>query len=281
MSAFVDSTLLLFGQDAFVTDLLTNGVGLLALFNASFQAIDFQPQSFSLGPLPARAYKTPAFEILRVKGTDERITPNSQRVQIFREWSRLGRIDWVDVSLDVILNAKVQTLIAPLQSVTITKLEQKLGSVSSLEDLRTKLSVLYAPSIVDAIFAKLNITTFADFEVQKHLFVEFVGAAPPAFDPNDPAATRSFTISLRVKIADGFDVAGALQAAKLCRSVLDTAATSQPPPGAEQPFPFVLITLFAAAAVTDTSIPGKNAAQAMTAVQALFANEGMFAQFIS
>jgi hypothetical protein len=280
MSAFVDSILLRFAQDAFVSNLL-NGLGLTAIFNATFDAIDIALQSVTLGPISPRSYKIPTFETVRTSGTDERTLPDAQRVQKERVMPRSGRLEWVDVAFDAVLNTKVQTLVAPLQSVTSQTLEQKLGGIASIADLRAKLLALYAPSVVDALFAELNISTLDDFERQLHLFIELIGAAPPPFDPNDPAAARDFTVSAAVKIADGFDVAGALQAAKLCRSILEHESTRDPLAGVERTVPYALVTIFADAAVTDTSLPGLTAAQAKTAVGVLFAGERMFAQFIT
>jgi len=280
MSGFVDSILLRFAQDAFVTNLL-NGLGLTAIFNATFDATDIALQSVALGPLSARSYKVPTFETVRSNGTDERILPDAQRVHKERVVPRSGRLEWVDVAFDAVLNTKVQTLVAPLQSVTSQPLEQKLGGISSIAELRTKLLVLYTPSIVDALFAELKISTFDDFERQRHLFIELIGAAPPAFDPNDPAAARDFTVAVAVKIVDGFDVAGALQAAKLCRSILEHESIRDPLGGVERTVPYALVTIFADAAVTDASLPGLTAALAKTAVSTLFAGERMFAQFIT
>jgi hypothetical protein len=280
MSAFVDTMLLRFAQDAFVANLL-NGLGLTAIFNATFDATDIAVQSVALGPVSTRSYKVPTFETVRSNGTDERISPDTQRVHKERVIPRSGRLDWVDVAFDAVLNTKVQTLVAPLQSVTSQTLEQKLGGIVSIADLRAKLLALYAPSIVDALFAELKISTLDDFERQRHLFIELIGAAPPAFDPNDPAAARDFTVSVRVKIADGFDVAGALQSAKLCRSILENESVRDTLAGVERTIPYALVTIFADAAVTDASLPGLTAAQAKTAVGALFAGERMFAQFIT
>jgi hypothetical protein len=280
MSAFVDATLLRFAQDAFATDLL-NSLGLTAIFNATFDATDIALQSVTLGPVSTRSFKVPAFETVRSVGSDERIVPDTQRVRKERVLPRFGRLDWVDVAFDAVLNTKVQTLVAPLQSVTSQTLDEKLGGIASIADLRTKLLALYAPSVVDALFAKLQISTLEDFEQQRHLFIELVGEAPPVFDPNDPNAARNFTVSLRVKVADGFDVAGALQSAKLCRSILEHEAIPDTLVGVERTTPFAFVTIFADAAVTDTSLPGLSAAQAKTAVEALFAGERMFAQFIT
>jgi hypothetical protein len=280
MSAFVDATLLRFAQDPFVANLL-NGIGLTAIFNATFDATDIALQSVTLGSISVRSYKVPTFETVRSNGTDERTLPDAQRVHKERVVPRSGRLEIVDVAFSAVLNTKVQTLVAPLQSVTSQTLEQKLGGISSVAELRTKLLALYAPSIVDALFAELKISTFDDFERQRHLFIELIGAAPPAFDPNDPAAARDFTVSVAVKIVDGFDVAGALQAAKLCRSTLEHESIRDRFAGVERTLPYALVTIFADAAVTDTSLPGLTAAQAKTAVSTLFAGERMFAQFIT
>jgi hypothetical protein len=280
MSAFVDVTLLRFAQDTFVANLL-NGLGPTAIFDASFEATDIAVHSVTLGPLTARSYKVPAFESVRSNGTDERIVPDTQRVRTERVLPRFGRLDWVDVAFDATLQTVAETLVSPLQSVTSQTLEQKLGGIASIADLRAKLSALYAPSVVDDIFTRLRIIALDDFERQKHLFVELVGAPPPAFNPADPAAALSFTVSLRVKIVDGFDVSTALQSAKLCRSILEHEAIPDSLDGVERAAPFAFITLFADAAVTDASLPGMTAAQAKTAVRALFSGERMFAEFIS
>lgn len=280
MSAFVDATLLQFAQDGFVSDLL-NGLGAMAIFNAMFDAADVAVQSAAIGPIAARSYKIPAFETVRSNGTDERIVPTTERVRKARAFPRFGRLDWVDVAFDATIQTKVQQLVAPLQSVTSTTLENQLGGVASLDELRTKLLALYAPSVVDDFFRKLQISTFADFTRQRHLFIQLVGAAPPAFDPDDPAAARDFTVSMRVKIVDGFDVAGSLQAAKLCRDILEHEASPGSLDGVDRTTAFAMVTLFQDSAVTDNSLPGLTAATAKAAVKALFAGERMFAQFVT
>lgn len=280
MSAFVDSALLRFAQDAFVGDLL-NGLGAMAIFNAVFDAADVAVQSATIGPVTARSYKIPAFETVRSNGTDERIVPSTERVRKSRAFPRFGRLDWVDVAFDATIQTRVQQLVAPLQSVTVTTLENQLGGVASLDELRTKLLALYAPSVVDDFFVKLNISTFDDFARQRHLFIQLVGAAPPAFDPNDPATARDFAVSMRVKIVDGFDVAGSLQAAKLCRDILEHEANPGSLDGVDVTASVAMVTLFQDSAVTDTSLPGLTAAAAKTAVKALFSGERMFAQFVT
>lgn len=281
MSAFVDATLLRFAQDPFVVNLVSSGIGLQALFDASFELADVELETIALASVQPRSYKVPVFETFRSRGVEEQVVPSTQRIRIEHTQPRHGRLDWVDVAFDAVLTTQMSTLVAPLQSITTQLLEQKLGGVTSLAQLRSSLLTLYVPSLVDAIFARLNITTFADFEQQKHLFVELIGAPPPPFDPLDPQTFRDYTVPLRVKIADGFDVANALQAAKLCRSILDCEAIPDALDGIERKTPYAFLTLFADAAVTDASLPGMTKLQAKTAVQALFAAESMYAQFIT
>jgi len=280
MSTFIDTTLLRCTQDAFVTGLL-NGLGLTAIFNAVFKATELDVKSMELGEIGARSYKVPAFESVRSSGIDERITPDMQRVRKERTLPRFGRLDWVDVAFAATLVAKVQTLVAPLQTVTVQSLIQRLGPIASIADLRAKLRDLYPSSMVDDIFATLNISTIEDFRRLTHLFVELVGGAPPAFDADDPATLRSYAVPVRIKIVDGFDIAGSLQSAKLCRSILEHESIPGAPDGLELITPYAFVVLFPDAAVSDASIPGQTAAETKAAVGALFNAEHMFAQFIN
>jgi hypothetical protein len=280
MSRFVDSTLFRFAQDAFVIDVLT-GLGLPTLFNTTFTLSDIELQSISVSGVFGRSYKVPVFETIRTNGTDERILPDQQRVRTQRLAPRFGRLDWLDVRFKATMLTKMKALAAPLKSVTSQMLEQKLGGVNSLAELRTKLLALYTPSIVDDLFARLRISTLVEFKRQQHLFVELIGAEPPPFDPGDPASTRSFDISVCVKISEDFNVAAALQSAKLCRDILEHEDIPEQVEGLERITPYAFVTVFPSAAITDETIPGHTAAQTKQAVSALFTTERMFAHFIN
>jgi hypothetical protein len=280
MSAFVDSTLLSFSRDAFVSDVLTNGLGLQTIFAASFSAIDIEPQGVQLDSVGARSFKVPAYETVRSNGTEERILPDAQRVRTERVLPRFGRLDWVDVAFDAVLAVQVQQLNGNLQSVASRSLVDKLGGIASIADLQTKLAAIYPQVMVDDIFKTLRITTLADFMRKQHLFVDIAASAPPPFDPQDPAATRPFTVPMRVKIADGFDVAAALQSAKLCSSILQSTAIPDDIDGVDKKSAYAFVTVFDSTAVDAAPIPGFTTDQAKDAVRALFASELMFAHFI-
>ena len=157
--------------------------------------------------MSARAFKQPIFETVRGRGVNERITPSNERTQITRLWPRFGRLDWIDIGFDAVLQTKSQRLLGGLQSLQSSSLADRIGPFASLADLGAKLGALFTPSLVDEIFARLKIESLDDFRNKSGLFLDFVGVGA-AFDPNDPGAARDFSVSLRFKIADGFDVAG-------------------------------------------------------------------------
>lgn len=280
MSTFVDTALLRFADDTFVGDLLTE-VGLAALFAASYTARDFGVESVALASVGPRSYKVPAFETLRSTGAEERVVPDTQRVRVDRVYPRFGRIDWIDVAFDAVLATQVSMQVAPLQSITSQSLEQRLGGVASIAELRAKLLALYTPGVVDDLLLRMRVTTIEDFRADNPLFVQMIGAAPPPFVAGDPANLRSFAVPMRVKVAEGFDAAAALQAAKFGLAIAESNALPDDLPGVDRNAPCVFLTLFNDAAVTDASLPGFTADEAKAAVRALFASESMFAHFIT
>jgi len=282
MSVFVDQMHLRFLDDAFVQDLLKNQLGLVALFQITYDAQDVELQGTSLASVQARQFQMPAFETIRMTGTEERILPDTQRVKIDHSQPRYGRLAWVDVLLNVLLSTKVRVSAAPIDRITVQNLIDKLGGVASITDLQNKLKALYPDSVVNAFFDKLRITTLEDFKRRANLFLEFVYRTPPPFDPNDPQNMRTFPLNICVKVQPELKIAEALQGAKLCRTILenekDAAANFQ---GGEIKTPYVFVVLFPDSAATDNSLPGLTAAQIKASTKALFASENMLAHFLT
>jgi len=174
MSAFGDELLLRFLDDTFVEDLLKNQVGLASLFNVTYQTEDVDLKEINLAGSPGRQFQMPAFETIRTNGIDERIVPSTERVKVDRAQPRYGRLAWVDIFLDVFLATKVASQKMPIESISSQNLLDKLGGVTSITDLKNKLSALYPQSIVDAFFEQLRISTVEDFTSRSNLFLEFV-----------------------------------------------------------------------------------------------------------
>jgi hypothetical protein len=280
MSVFGDQMMLQFLQDTFVQDFLTNKVGLPVIFSAAYNLVDVELEDLTLGSVDQKIFQSPTFESIRVSGTHEKITPSSERSQMERTLKRYGRLVWAEVQLNLTLDTKLHFTAMPIDSIRSANLIEDLGGVASLADLRTKLLARYAPSVVDAMFQTLRISTIEDFEERMNLLVQLFFKPAPAFDPGDPNNSRTFPVSVCVKFQPDLNVSDALQAAKLCRVVMEKETDFMPNPnGAELKTPYVIVTVYPDSVVKDNVIPGLTAAQIRTEVQSVFSAEGMVANF--
>lgn len=282
MSVFADQLLLRFTNEASVLDFLETRIGLPPLFEAGYELTDLDLRELSLAAVLRKECAAPTIETIRASGTQERITPPSERVQVERAWKRFGRLVFVDVRLDLLLATKVQDLRMPIESIRTRELLDELGGAADLNALRTKLRARYTDSIVDALFQRLRITTLEEFKGRLNVFVQFLFKQPAPFNPADPKSARSFPLSVCLLLQSELKLQEALQAAKLCRSVLEREAEYVPAQdGAQVRRPFVFVTVFPDSVAVNDAIPGSTAAQIKTGVQALFAAEGLLAHFFA
>lgn len=280
MSGFADSIMLQFQQPAFVTDFLTNKLGLDALFASTYTLEDIVPHNLTLAAVTRTEFEMPTFETIRQRGSNEKIVPGSEIVKVDRTYYRAGRLAWVDVYLDVTIASDVESQFSPIQSITAEDLVTALGPVNTLGDLRTKLGTLYPPSIVDAFFTQLSIRTIEDFTAQPGIFLKFVFAAPAPFVAGNPANAKTFRLNVCAQIQNELAVSEALQSAKLCRGMLEgNNECARTFVGGEIETPFALVAIFPNSLVADNAIGSLTAAQIRTGIQQLFTNEKMFAQF--
>ncbi|HJZ79317.1 MAG TPA: hypothetical protein VKD91_03195, partial [Pyrinomonadaceae bacterium] len=194
---------------------------------------------------------------------------------------RYGRLTWVDVFLDILLATKVESKAMPIEKITAQDLLEKLGGVTSVPDLRNKLAAIYPPSIVDAFFKQLRITSVDDFKSRPTLFLEFVYKIPPPFDPNDPQNARNFQLNVCVQFQPELKIGEALQAAKLCRSILENERDfAQTFDGGEIDRPYAFVVIFADSAITDNALPNLTVAQIKANIKSLFQAERMLAHFV-
>jgi hypothetical protein len=132
------------------------------------------------------------------------------------------------------------------------------------------------------MFAKFRITTVDGFKERLNGVVTFLGNTPPPFNPGDPANSHVLPATVCVNFQSTLDVSGALQNAKLSRSILDAEQDPNSiPDGIDVAHKQIFITLFPDSIVVDNAIPGMTAAAIKTGVQDLFSAEGMIAHFIS
>jgi hypothetical protein len=281
MSVFADRLLLQFSDDSFVQDLLTNQLGLAALFNLTYTVEDIDLRQIALAGVPRRVFEVPAFETIRTNGTDEKIMPTTERVRVERVQPRYGRLAWVDVLLDVLVSTQVESKAMPIERINTQNFLDKLGGVASIADLRAKLATLSPPSVVEAFFNRLRITSVEDFKSHPSVFLEFVYKAPPTFDPTDPQNTRTFQLNVCVQFQPELKIGEALQAAKLCRSILENERDFvQTFEGGEIETPYAFVVIFADSAVVDGTLPNLTVAQIKAGTRMLFQAERMLAHFM-
>jgi hypothetical protein len=280
MSGFADQMLLQFSQSAFVTDFLQNQIGLPAILNTSYQFSDFTFQTLTLDAVTRTELEALTLQTIRVKGTEEQISPNSVRMQMTREFQAQGRLAWVDVLLGVSLRTGLQDDRTPIDSITTQQLLDTIGGAATLDELKTKLIALYSQDIVSAMFQRFGITTIDEFKQRLNLMVTFLFKAPAAFDPANPANSHLLPTKVCVNFQPDLNVAGALQSAKLSRAILDDETSASPvPEGIDLTQQHVFITVFPDGVAVDNAIPGLTAAAIKTGVQGVFAAEGMIAHF--
>jgi hypothetical protein len=280
VSGFADQLLLRFLDNNFVQDLLTNKLGLAALFKTTYNVQTIDLRQLDLAAVQRKEFVFPAFETIRTSGTDERIIPTSERVKVDRTQPRRGRLAWVDVFLNVLLATKAESKKMPIDSITAQSLLEKVGGAASIAELKTKLGALYPPSVVDAFFKKVRITSVDDFKSRPTLFLEFAFKAPPPFDPNAPESNRDFHLNVCVQLQPELKINEALQSAKLCRSILASEYDSMTNfDGGEINTPFAFVVIFPDALVVDGAVPNLTAAQIKTSVKDLFQGEHMLAHF--
>lgn len=281
MTVFSDQLLLRFLEDDFVQDLLTNQLGLSTLIETIYKLEDIELKQIEFAGVQRREFEFPVFETIHTTGINEQITPSAGRIKIDRSQSRYGRLAWVDVLLNVLVSTKVASKRMPIEKITAQDLIEKLGGVTSLADLRNKLAALYPPSIVNAFFKQLHISSVDDFKSRPTLFLEFVYKAPLPFDPDDPRSTRKFKLNVCVQFQSEFKISEAIQIAKLCRSILenekDFVSTFD---DGEINTPYAFIVIFADSAIVDGAIPGLTRAQIKTGIKSLFQTERMIAHFV-
>lgn len=282
MVNFKDRLALRFLNDAFVSDLIFNQIGLNSLFDFSFHLTKGELHAVSLQSVGRRQFERPVFETLRMSGTEHRQSTPPERVQINREHPRHGRLTWVDVFLEARLRATVRPSAGEGGTVTVRDLLAELGDPSDLSELRTALADKYGESAVDAIFEALGITTFEEFRDRGSRFISLASEAPSPFDPQDPANTHDFRLPMCFRFEEDLNLLTALNSAKLCRSVLEHEQQhSEKETVAEVRRPYAFVVVFPDSSAIDGLIPGATAAEFKASTQQLFAAEEMVAHFVA
>lgn len=278
---FTDFVILRSLDDTFVSDLI-GSIGIGELFTLVYELPAATLHQAELAGIVRRRYQAPIFETLRTRGSEDRNTSPPLRSRIDHEQPRAGRLEWLDIFLELRVSAVVESRASRLEGIRPRDLMAELGEPTSLEELRAALEAEFGESVTRAFFDTLRITTFEEFTRRPKVFLEFVAEALPPFDPADPAHQRSFPLLVCLKVEPTLDIGDALRRARLCRGLLEHERQHVETYGdAEVRCPYAFISLFPESAATDTAIPGHTSAQVMSETRSLFAAEQMAAHFLT
>jgi hypothetical protein len=124
MVPFEDRMLLSFLKDDFVGDLLKNKLGLRSLFDTIYETEEIEIKKIESVTVRSRQFQRPAFETIRITGTEEHLRQPLQRVKVDYSRRRSGRLEWIDVFFEISLSAKIHDKQAPIKSIK-TRVDKK------------------------------------------------------------------------------------------------------------------------------------------------------------
>jgi hypothetical protein len=209
----------------------------------------------------------PLFPVERQLGTWTGVVPTHSRSDLVLD--RSGPTDpvWVDLLGTVVLRVVVEIEPGDVEAVTVEEIE----GYQTLDEFRSRFRYLD----LDAFMKQHGLKTVEDLrEAYHYLRTELKLAAPPAFDPDDPANRLDVEAPLAVLVHDELDITATLRAAKLVRALAEGAVAALPRDGlGERTAPYAIAALF-----PRTALPAGGPSE--DDVHALFAREGVLSLFL-
>jgi hypothetical protein len=161
----------------------------------------------------AKSFQVPVVEPMTVNGTWEKVTPQSERSLISFDLPAIAQTDWIDMALETTVSVRVSATSAPLDMVTAEDVSEL-----SQQDFLAKFQFLDLAGLM----ATAGVSTYrelqADFPHLYHLHY----AAPPPYNPDDPAARRTYKLRISVLFFSAPDLQAALRQLAQTRRAVDT-----------------------------------------------------------
>lgn len=136
----------------------------------------------------SQSFQVPTVDTAAVRGTWEKLVPTSERAVYSFGLPVLAQTSWVDMALDTTVNARVAAISAVLAAVSSSDV-----SGPSPRDFGKKFQLQYAD--------------------------------PPPFNPDDPAAKRTYALQVSVLFFPTLDLEGALRRMVQGRQALNALRT--------------------------------------------------------
>ncbi|MBU2670207.1 hypothetical protein KOI35_42575 [Actinoplanes bogorensis] len=162
-------------------------------------------------------FQRPLFRARRMIGTRVRTQPDHAHTDVrLDERDGGGPPEWIDLSVRLHVTVVLELDSAAVESIALGD----VGEYDTLEEFRGKFRYLD----LDGYLARHHVTTVDELKRSyRHLLGDIRLAAPPAFDPADPANQVSRTLDLAVLARDDADLTGALRQARLVADLAERA----------------------------------------------------------
>jgi hypothetical protein len=169
-------------------------------------------QSLDSITVTAKSFQVPVVEPVVVNGTWEKVIPQSERSLISIDLPAVAQTDWIDMALETTVTARVSSTSALLDGVTSEDVSEL-----SQQDFVAKFNFLDLAGLMTAAEVSTYQELQADFPRLYHLLY----AAPPAYNPNDPNARRTYRLRVSVLFFATLDLQGALRQVAQSRRAMD------------------------------------------------------------
>jgi hypothetical protein len=150
----------------------------------------------------ATRFQVPVAEQVTARGRWERLIPSPEQALATVEIPALAQTCWLDMTLEVVVTVRVSSSLAPLDAVA----SQDVSELSE-QDFLAKFAFLDLPGLMQAA----KVTSFAALQADFPRLYKLHYADPPAYDPSDPAARRTYRLPVSALFFPTLDLAQALR----------------------------------------------------------------------
>jgi hypothetical protein len=270
VSGFADRLMVRYLTDANVDQLLvpagdSTRARMQQLLGGVYEMRDLTVREVVSVKVDGRQFQAPLVEQPEIRGSWERIHPQSERTLASFATSAFARVTWIGMALDALVEVRVEVTEAALEKVE----SEDLSDVTSIADLQARF--LFVD--VNDLMAKSGVTTLQQLKSEFPRLFRLRFAQPPQYNPADPATLRKYRLRVCALFSEDLDLEKMLQTVKAARRASEAAYPHVSDfEGGDLRAGSAWIVVFPTSALTATS-------PLATEVTALFAADGIVAAF--
>jgi hypothetical protein len=218
MSGFADQLLVRYLDPAKVAALLVPPGDAARQRIRALLASVYRPQLLTVEAVDqvtvnATQFQVPVIEPVTATGTWDRvIPPPAERAMATVELPSLAQTFWLDLMLEVIVAVRVSSTAAILDAVS----SEDVSGLSQ-PDFVARFAFLDLPGLMKAA----RVSTYQELQADFPRLYKLHYADPPAYDPGDPAAVRTYRLRVCALFFPTLDLVGALRQLARTRRAVD------------------------------------------------------------